>query len=235
MTPATLNTLINLYCGTTDSEFPQAQKLVLINVFKDDFAAEIAKVNEDFFGMELTDDLVAGQRTYNQPDDILNNIKGLEAKLDGVTFQWLREFDLNSWKRPTDEDSILSSFSGKEAMFDIFDRAFTIYSGAPIIDVPGGLKLWAIVYPADITDLTGTTDMSVNPTLTTHGFLRQFHELLGRRVAIAWKSSQDRPKTLTEKEMAFAYDFRSKINAITGGNLDRSIVPTVPRETGENY
>lgn len=234
MNPAELNEVINIYCGTDDNEFPQAKKLTLINMFKDDFAAEIAKRDEDIFGIVLTDSLVAGQRQYPQPDDILNHMKGLEAKLDGITSRWLREFDLNSLKRPTDEADIQATFAGKSPMFDIFDKSFYIYSDAPIIDVEGGLKLWCIVYPADITDLTATSDMSLNPTNTSHGLPRQFHELLARRVAIAYKSSLDRPKTLNDSEKNFNVDFELKLDAITGGNLDRSIIRTVPVLTGEN-
>ncbi|EKE25855.1 MAG: hypothetical protein ACD_5C00016G0004 [uncultured bacterium] len=239
MTPAELNKLINIYCfgsaaASGDVEFPLADKLILINAFKDVFAAKIAKRNEDYFGMVFTDDLVAGQRTYPLPDDILNS-KGFEAKLDGVNFQWLREFDLNSMKKPTSEADIIANFSGYAPMIDIFDRAITIYSGTAIADVAGGLKYWGIIYPANITDLTSAVDMSINPTPTAHGFPRQFHELLARRVAIAWKTGQDRPKTLNEKELVFNSDFESALNDITGGNLDRSHTSTMSSNTGENY
>lgn len=236
MTPAGLNSLINFYCGgITDAEFPPEEKLVLINAFKDDFSAEIAKRNEDLFGIVLTDNLNAGQRSYPHPDDVLNGIKGLEAKLDGTTWKWIREFDINTMKRPTDEDDILANFMGLEPAYDIFDRSFYIYSDSAIIDVTDGLKLWCIVYPADITDLTSETDMSLNPTRTSHGFPRQFHELLARRVSIAWKNKGDRPKTLSEKENLFEYDFNKKLEAISLGNLDRSIIATVPDDTGVNY
>ena len=240
MTPVALNKLINMYCfgsssSAGDAQFSQADKLVLINAFKDVFAGKIAKTNEDIFGMIFTDDLIAGQRTYPLPDEILNSIKGFEAKLDGANWQWLREFDLNSMKKPTDEANILATFAGSNPMFELFDRAVTIFSDAAIATVSGGLKLWAIVYPADITDLTSTTDMAINPTNTSHGFPRQFHELLARRVAIAWKTGQDRPKSLNEKELMFKSDFESALNDITGGNLDRSIIRTAPVCTGENY
>lgn len=240
MTPAQLNKLINMYCfgsasSDGDAQFSQADKLILINAFKDVFAGKIAKRNEDIFGMIFTDNLVAGQRTYPLPAAILNSIKGFEAKLDGANWQWLREFDLNSMKKPTDEANILATFSGINPMFELFDNSMTIYSDAAIIDVADGLKLWAFVYPADIADLTSTVDMSVNPTTTSHGFPRQFHELLARRVAIAWKTGQDRPKTLNEKELVFNSDFESALNDITGGNLDRTVTSTVPKHTGENF
>lgn len=240
MTPKALNSLINIYCfgknsSSGDSQFPQADKLILINAFKDNFASRIAQVDEDIFGIIFTDNLIAGQRRYTLPDDILNNIKGLEVKLNGADWQWIREFDLNGIKKPTDEANILATFSGINPMFELFDKSIIIYSDSAIIDVSGGLKLWSIVYPADITDLTSEIDMSVNPSSTSHGFPRQFHELLARRIAIAWKTGQDRPKTLNEKELMFEGDFQLALNSISNGNLDRSIIRTMPKDTGENY
>lgn len=235
MTPVELNELINFYCGTNDGNFPPAKKLILINIFKNDIAAEIAKRNEDYFGMIFKKNLEAGRREYGLPDEILNNIKGVEAMIDGNGWSWLREFDINSLKRPTNEANIIEIFTGKEPMFDIFRRSLWIYSGTAIIDVVEGLKLWAIIYPADIPNLTSTTDMSVDPTETTHGFPRQFHELLGRRVSIAYKNSLDRPKTLSEKELKYDVDLERALNAITGMNLDRSVIASVPKDNGQDY
>jgi hypothetical protein len=240
MTPKALNSLINLYCfgnasASGDAQFSQADKLILINAFKDVFSGKISKADEDYFGMIFTDDLVADQRRYQLPDETLNSIKGFEAKLNGADWQWLREFDLNSMKKPTDEANILANFSGVNPMYELFDRSLIIYSDSAIINVSGGLKVWAIVYPADIPNLTSEIDMSVNPTDTSHGFPRPFHELLARRVSIAWKTGQDRPKTLNEKELMFDRDFESAINDIKGANSDRSIIQSVPQDNGENY
>lgn len=235
MTFAQLNSYINLSCGTDDTAFTQADKLILLNIYKDDIAKEIAKRNEDYFGMILTDNLVLDQREYAFPDEILNNIKGVEAKLDGADWSWLQEFDINSLKRPTSETDIRDYFTGKEPMFDIFRMSIWIYSGDAIIAVTGGLKLWVIVYPANFTDLTLTTDMSIAPSTTSHGFPRQFHELLGRRVSIHYKTSQDRPITLSEKELMYETDLEKALSAISGMNLDRTVVGSVPKDDGQDY
>ena len=60
-------------------------------------------------------------------------------------------------------------------MFDIFGGEIVIYSGKPIIDVTDGLELWAIIYPADLTSLSGTSDMSIAPNKTSFGMPRQLH------------------------------------------------------------
>ncbi len=240
MTPAELNKLINFYCfgsvdASGDDNFPQADKLLLINIFKNDIAKAIVGCNEDYFGMLFTRPLVAGRREYGIPDEVLNTLKYVEAKLDGVNWSHLDEFDLNSYKRPTDEANIIAQFSGRKPMFDIFRRSLWLYTSDAIIDVAGGLKLWAIIYPADITDLTSTIDMSVDPTSTSQGFPRQFHELLARRVGISYRSSQDKPKVLNEKELFYKADLQDALDAITGMNMDRSIIRTLPSDDGQNY
>lgn len=212
-----------------------ATLLLLANVAKDDIAKEIAKANEDFFGAVLTRNLEAGRREYAMPDDILNNIKTVEAKLDGSNISRLIPFDLNSFKRPTGEMDIRNDFAGKSPAYDIYRRAIQLYTGDAIIDVTGGLILRAIIYPADFTEFSSSTDMAVDPTEFTFGFPRQFHELLARRVSIMYKSGQERPKALTDSERLYDADLARAIAAISNPNLDASVEATVPDNDGSNY
>ncbi len=221
---------------STDTEnLSDATLLLLANVAKDDIAKEIAKANEDFFGAVFTKNLEADRREYAMPDDILNNIKTVEAKLDGTNISRLIPFDLNSFKRPTGEMDIRNDFAGKTPAYDIYRRAIQLYTGDAIIAVTGGLILRAIIYPADFTAFTSSTDMSVDPSEYTFGFPRQFHELLARRVSIMHKSSQDRPKSLTDKELLFEADLAKAIAAISNPNLDASVEASAPYDDGSNY
>ena len=77
--------------------------------------------------------------------------------------------------------------------------------------------------------------MSTNPDDYTHGFPRQFHELLARRISIAYKSSKDRPIPLSEKEKLYEVDLMTQINTMKGTNLDRSITPSAPYDDGSQY
>ena len=235
MTPVKFATLVRLYTNTNSTSFPDADILSYANVFKDDIAAEITKVNEDYFGMRFYRNLQAGVREYGLPEEMLNNIKRVEAKLDGTTQVVLKEFDLTSYSRPTDENDIESYFSNCYPMFDIFNRSLWLYNGTPIINVTDGLILFATMYPADMTDLTSIIDISSDPTTTSIGFPVQFHELLARRVSVAYKTSRDRPIPLSEKELLYDRDLKDKLSAISGMNLDRAVIGLVPRDDGQEY
>lgn len=236
MTPVKFASLIRYYTKTNSTTFTDADILILANIFKDEIAALIGKeVGEDYFGLRYERDLIAGRREYNLPDEILGRIKYVEAKLDGMDWKKLNETDLTVYGKETNEDNIRLVYSERNPEFELWDRSIFILSGDAIIDVPNGLKLWAIIYPADITNLAGTDDMSINPDTYSHGFPRQFHELLARRVSIAYKSSKDRPIPLSEKELKYENDLETAIENMKNANLDRTIVPSVPYDDGSSY
>lgn len=235
MTPAKFAAIVRFYTGSNSTTFTDAEVLLLMNAFKDEFAQEIEKANEDYFGMRFYRNLEAGQREYAIPDEVLNGIKYVEAKLDGSEWEHLDEFDLNEYDRPTAEANIREDYASRKAAYDIFARALKIYSGDAIIDVTDGLVLYAFIYPEDFADLSLTTDMAVDPTEYKRGFPRQFHELLARRVAIAYKSSKDEPIPLSEKELKFDDDLAKAVGSVRRGNLDRSVAGQLPHDDGQDY
>ena len=121
----------------------------------------------------------------------------------------------------------------KEPSFDIFGGEITIYSDSAIIDVTEGLILWSIIYPADLTSLTGTSDMSENPTLTSFGMPTELHFVWATKVIIEYKQSKEKPIPLTERELNVNNDLTLAINSLKGLNLDRSVVATMP-DCGNN-
>ena len=233
MTPAQFAAYIRERTKTNSTTFPDSKILLYANIIKNDLVKEVTKANEDYFGMELVRTLVAGKRNYAFPTYILNNIKYLQAKLDGTNWSVLKEFDINSYKGATDEDSIQANFLGQEPKFDIFGGELIIYSGSAIIDVVEGLKLWSMVYPLDLTSLTGTSDMSENPSDTEFGVPIELHFVWATKVIIEYKQSKEKPIPLTEKEANVNNDLTLAINSLKGFNLDRSIVATMPN-TGNN-
>lgn len=229
-------TLVRYYTKTNSTTFTDADILVLANIFKDDIAGLASKeVGEDYFGLRFERDLVAGQREYDLPAELMGRIKYLEAKLDGTNWSKLNETDLSLYGKTTDETTITLTYSEKSPEFDMWDQSIFLLTGDAIIGVTNGLKLWSIIYPADFTDLTSTVDMSTPPTDLSHGFPKQFHELLARRVSIVYKSSKDRPIPLSEKEKLYEVDLATAIQTLKDKNLDRSVVPSVSRTDGSEY
>ena len=237
MTPVKFATLVRRYYTKTNSTtFTDADILVLANIFKDDIAGLIAKeVGEDYFGLRFERDLVADQREYDLPSELMARMKYLQAKLDGTNWVRLTETDLSVYGEALDEATIQLLYGEKDPQFDLWDNGIYILSGDAIIAVTNGLKLWAIIFPADFADLTSTVDLSTNPDDYSHGFPRQFHELLARRVSIAFKSSKDRPIPLSEKEKLYEVDLATQIQTMKDANLDRSTAPKAPYNDGSDY
>lgn len=237
MTPAQFASYIRSKTRTNADTFKDAEILLYANVTKDEIAKEVIKANEDYFGIELLRDLKDGVRKYLFPTYMLSQMKYLQAKLDGVNWSTLEEFDITSYDRPTDEDSIRANWAGRKPAFDIFGGELSIYSENAIIAVSGGLKLWSIVFPADLTSLSGAVDMSVNPSKTEFGMPRQLHKVWATKVIIEYKSSKEKPIPLTEQELKVEVDLQSAINSLKLQNLDRSVVANVPDNSnnGENY
>jgi hypothetical protein len=236
MTFAKFATLVRYYTKTNSTTFTDADILILANIFKDDIAGKIGKeVGEDYFGLRFERDLNAGQREYDLPAELMARLKYVNVKLDGTNWQKLNETDLSIYGKAMDESTIQTTYSERLPEFDIWDQGIFILSGDAIIDVADGLKIWAIIFPADFTDLTSTEDMSINPDDYSHGFPRQFHELLARRVSIAYKSSQTRPIPLSEKENLYEFDLKNQIDTMKDANLDRTTAPEAPYDDGSDY
>lgn len=228
--------LVRYYTKTNSTIFTDAEILLLANVLKDDIAGQIAKkAGEDYFGLRFETNLIANQREYELPAEMMSRLKYVEAKLDGTNWEKLGETDLLQYEKTTDEATILLQFADRKPAFDLWDKSLFIYSGDAIESVTDGLKLWAIVYPADFTDLTSASDMATNPSTTEHGFPREFHGLLAIGVSIAYKTSQPRPIPLSEKEKTYEIDLAEKIDSLKEENLDRNYISTVPYNDGSQY
>ena len=126
--------LVRNQTKTDSTSFPNAELTLLSNVSKNDLAEEIVQLEEDYFSLTLLSDLVAGQREYSFPVDMLKNMKIVEINLlTQADIDWnvanpgstqrekwkrLREFDLNSYRqtqsnntKPYTNTDINSSFS----------------------------------------------------------------------------------------------------------------------------
>ena len=253
MTGEKLAKFIRKQTKTNATTYPDASLLDDINTIKDGIVAEIAKVNEDIFGMLAYRNLVANQREYSVPEAVLNNLKYFEVDVLGdsntqtnpslvtaLKHERAEEFDLTQYERSTDESEIRRMFQYRKPAYDIFRNALWVYTGNPIINVKNGLKLFYMRYPDDLplASLTNnTTDLSndlVNPR--SAGIPRQFHLVWATMVIVLYKNSKEKPIPLTQSEKNVGAELNLKLDAISGLNLDRDQKATVPTYAyGENY
>ena len=248
--------LVRQMTGTNITSFPTNENTLLANEEKNALAENITRMIKDFFELTLNTDLVDAQREYAFPQDVINNIKLVEAQIDGETWRRLREFDLNSYKQgqshvekpytnfnfsasfsgsTTDEETIQDLFSDTTPQFDIEGRSIVIYSESPIINVPDGLKLRSAIYPEDYTDadFSLTTDMSIRASNTSTALPRAAHLPLAMKVALRFKQGKKLP--LTEFETGVDLEIQNMKRSLKQDNSDKIKQPHVPRDTGFTY
>ena len=165
-----------------------------------------------YFAVPATEDLVADQREYAFPDDMLNNLIKVEIKFD-VDEPRQPAKAIKDYARSETESEITLNFSNTQGGFCYFvkRRAIFILSGT-IIAVTDGIRIWYIQYPADINDLNSVTDINVDPSTTTAGFPRQFHELLARRVGMEYKSRNGLKFSALENK--YEFDLKERLDEI---------------------
>ena len=236
MTPKEFATYVRLMTKTNSSTFTDAEILALMKVRQSEIAEAVLEADEDILLLPQYTSLVADQRDYDYPNDIIARIKRVEAKLDGTNWITLHEIDLGDISSPiATEADIVANFNNQQvgqsnpngARFDIIRKSLVIYSGT-IIDVASGLRIYCDTYPTAITDLTSTTDMSQDPSATTHGVPIPLHRVWAKGVIIDYKSSRPKPIPLTETEKKYEYDLNKAIKTLKHGNLDREVIGDLP-------
>ena len=240
MTAAQLNTLINFKCRTNDTTFPQADKLYLVNIFKDEMAALIVEKNAGYFLIPTTFDLVANQREYSFADTLLNRIHKLEIKFAAADARF-PSIAIKDYGGSETESEIVKNFTSLQNGFAhyIRRRSLFILSGT-ISAVTAGGRLWSHIFPADLGNLTGSTALEADPTTTTFGFPRLFQELLARRVTIEYKGRQPKPIPLAPLEQAYEVDLKKQLDAISSQDNSLEVIGEFPPATelgnsGFNY
>ena len=238
-TPAKFATYVRYKTRTSSTTFPDAEMLSYMELRQDEVAKEIIRVDEDILLIPQTQDLVASSitaREYPLPTDILSRIKRVDAQLDGSTWVPLTEIDINDIRKPiateTNITDVFNNFQMSEtnpagARFDMLRKSIFIYSGT-ITATTDGLKVYVKTWPATITSLLGTTDMSIDPSTTTHGIPRAMHEIWARGVIIDYKESKEKPIPLSQRELKYEMDLKKAVAALKHGNLGREVIGDLP-------
>ena len=226
MTTTELAAYVRYKTKTNSTTFSDADMLVLANLFKDEIAGKIQKLRPENFNVPALDDLVADQREYSFPSDVLNNIATLELKFsssgDYVLANPLQRKDFG---QALQESIIIGNYDNEKPFYFIRRRALYILSGA-IIAVTNCIRLVYNSFPANLTSMAGSTDMSVDPSTTTHGFPREFHELLGRRVSIGYKNRNN--VKLDRDELKYDVDLEDMLENFSQVNLDEQVIGNMP-------
>ena len=158
---------VRLKTKTNATTFPDASLLLLMNIYKDEMAGKLVDiVDEDYFGMPQTHDMINGQREYPLAGDLPGKIKKVECVIDPTYLDvngnpvWidLKKFDLTQLSQlagnmvvgdaengdlgfaaTTNEDNIRSLFGNREgeASFMIYRNSIWIFSGELANFVPG--------------------------------------------------------------------------------------------------
>jgi hypothetical protein len=243
MTPAEFATHVRYKTRTNSTTFPDADILALMKIRQDEIARDILQIDEKILLIPQTTNLVANQRLYAFPSDIISRIGRVEAMFDGTNWVKLFSFDVRQFQYPLDETHIVAYFTNNEAAsgdmgarYDIYRKSLYLLSGT-IANVTNGLKVYTHTYPAVVASLAGATDMSVDPSTTTHGIPRELHEIWARGVIIDFKESRENPIPLTEREQKYEYDKNKAIQALKHTDQDRVIVGAIPNEgnNGEDF
>lgn len=222
---------------TNAATFSNADIIALMKIRQDELAKDILDADEDILLIPQYTSLVANQREYPLPQDMLSSIKRIEAKLDGTNYIKLDELDIVSLHDTILTESLITqNFSNEKggAFFDLSRKSIYIYSGT-ITSVTDGLRVWVNTWPSAISDLSSATDMSVDPSTTTHGIPREMHEIWARGVIIDYKGSREKPIPLTEKELSYKVDKLAAINSLKPSNRDRQVLFSVPQNDGSQY
>jgi hypothetical protein len=225
MNATQLASLIRAKTRTTSDTFSDADMLVYVNAYIDELAGRIQQERQDIWNMPATFDLEADEREYAFPDDVLNSIVSLELKFasDG---DYVRARAIQA---PSDfalsEAQIAGYHSNLTPWYFVRRRAVYVLSGT-IAAVTGGGRLIYNAFPASLADLTGTTDLSIDPSTTTHGFPREFHELLARRVSIQFKDING--IQLSREDLAYDQDLERKLDEFSTADLSAVFTASLP-------
>jgi len=233
MTSTELNNLINYKCRTNDTTFPVADKLVFVNLMKDEIASRIQQVRKTIWNMPALDDLVLNQREYAFPADVLNNLVNLELKFTASgNYVLATPMARRNYKDVLQESVIVDNFNNDTPKYFIRRKAIYILSGS-IIAVTEGLKLVYDSFPASLANMTGVADLSIDPSTTTHGFPREFHELLARRVSIEYKDRNE--MKLNKKELEYEIDLEKALDSFSVSNLDSTTIGALPSGASRSF
>ena len=222
-----LKSLINEGTKTTDITFTPANMLVSVNLIKDEIVLKLQKVRPEIFNIIGLQDLVASgtTREYDIPVAALNKIIDLELKFSSTgdyvqaTFLARRHYlDV------LQESKIVAGFSNSYPKYFIRRKKVYILSGTTTA-VTDGFRLVYDLLPADLANLTGSTDLALNSD-TANGVPKELHELWARRVVIKYKDNNN--MKLNNDELKYERDLEETLDLLSDIDLSKEVISSLP-------
>lgn len=224
-TEVNLATLARLKAKANTTSLPNADLLVLANLYKDEICSAIAAVRPEAFNVEDLQTLTANTRTYAFDTTVLNNIVRVELRFSATGDYVLATATSQDKVRIALQESVIVGYySNDEPVYFVRNKFIYILSGT-IATAADGVKMVHKKFPADLAAMTDTNNLNAN-TLTAPGFPKEFNELWARRISIAFKGIKERP--LNDEEKKYPTDLANKISDYSIPNLDEEIVGKLP-------
>lgn len=246
MNGAQLTTEIRRKTGTTSATLSDAVLLPIVNFCKDEIANLIAQKNESYFVVPSLFNLVASDvnaREYPWPDDVLNHIVSVELAFDS-TQSPLKYVEARPYPggyqrlirqiNGLTEGKIINNFTNEDPFYVLVRKGIYILSGT-ISAVTDGGKLRYRAYPADLANLTGITGLEIDPSTTTFGMPKQFHELWARLCSIQYKNGRVKPIPLSPIELNYKNDLKDALDAIATTDWGEELIGWIPNEYDNGY
>jgi len=227
MTGTKLAAWIRRKTHTNSTTYTDADLLVDINLMKDEIVSRIQQVRPTIFNITYLANLVLSStsREYAIPTEALNRIVDLELKFTATgDFVQATHLARRHYKDALQETKIVNDFNNLNPKYFIRRKKIYVLSGT-IIAVTDGFKLVYDRLPADLANLTGDTDLSLN-TDTENGIPREFHKLWGRGVVVEYKDLHE--MRLSKKELEYDSDLEKALDDFSIANLDEEVIGSLP-------
>lgn len=227
MTGTQLATLIHRKTHTTTTTYEAADMLIDVNLMKDEIVLKLQQRRPEIFNIKGDQNLVASSssREYTIPTAALNVIVDLELMFSsGGDYVIAKPIARKHYKDSLQESKIVNSFDNLKPRYFIRRKKVYILSGT-ITAVDDGFRLVYDLLPADLANLTGSTDLALNAA-DANGVPRELHELWARRVSIEYKDGNH--MRLSKKELDYERDLDKALDDLSTPNLDETIIGALP-------
>ncbi len=229
---------------TNTTTFSNIHMLLYFKAILPQFQDDIEKANEDYMGSIETRDLRATgtgvytfegaeypTREYNLPNDMIPRIKFVQAKLNGVDWIRLKEYDMNEIKIPFKEEYIKETFNNLYGVagYEIFRGSLFLLTGEIENDVTDGLELFAYSY-TQIPDTLPEAKSDADVDLSMYGIPESMQELFAIALSKEWKNNLEVPVPLTEQEQLFPIVYKEKLRGLKKLNRDKELTFAKPAD-----